>query len=200
MRKILFLLLAVKIYAAPMAFNALLTTSSITHTIYHPKDKNIHRPYFSENKLNRKAMVSPVKAIGCGTFLYHPESHELEYAIAYSGLSSAPAMIHLQVGYPHQDGPIIATIAGKPSHSHSFSFKKSKREAAERVAPENRSGFISGVITLERVGDIHEKSRPVKEEKMLMQGGCYITIHTHLNELGEIRGQLTPLSAVPIGE
>ncbi|MCH9617524.1 MAG: hypothetical protein SP4CHLAM5_02890 [Chlamydiia bacterium] len=198
MKKYLLLLISVKAFAAPMVFNATLSPANITHSIYHPKDRNIHRPYFSQRKLNRKAMVSPIKAIGSGTFLYNPQTNEIEYAIAYSGLSSAPVMIHLQAGYPHQDGPIIATIATKSSPKKMFSLNKDRAEDAARVAPENRSGFITGTVKLEKVGDLTGKTEPIREEKMLIQGGCYITIHTHLNELGEIRGQLHPLSTIPI--
>lgn len=185
-------------FAAPVVFNATLSPAQITHAIYHPKDRDVHRPYFSDTKLHRKSMVPAVKAIGSATFLYHPKTHELEYAIAFSNLSSPPVMIHLQMGYPHQDGLIIATIATKAASKKNLSFQQNKRDRAEQENPENRSGFISGVITLKRTGDLHSHNAPQKEEQMLMQGGCYISIHTHLNELGELRGQLQPLSSTPL--
>lgn len=193
MKRYLLLLISVKVFGSPLVFNALLTPANITHTIYHPKDRDVHRPYFSEKKLNRQAMIPPIKAIGSGTFLYDSQSNTLQYTIAYCGLSSAPVMIHLQAGYPHQDGPIIATIPINEGGKKTFSLRKTKYNDDQ-----NRSGFITGEITLKKIGDLTGKNEPDKEEKMLIQGGCYITIHTRLNELGEIRGQLSPLSSIPL--
>ncbi|MCH9812258.1 CHRD domain-containing protein [bacterium] len=195
MKRYLFLLCFVKLYAAPVVFNTTLSPANILHHLYHPKEKNIHRPYFSSTKLHRRNMVSPAKAIGSGTFLYHTETNEIEYAIAYSGLSSPPVMIHLMLGYPHQKGVIIATLLSKDPSGSGNSFKKSQLSKQDQLDPTNRSGFLSGKVRLKKLGNLHSYAKPQKEEKMLLQGGCYVTIHTHLNELGELRGQLTPIGS-----
>lgn len=183
-------------FCEPIVFNSVMTPANCTHKIYHPKDKNIPRPYFSDKELDRQSMSSPVKAVGCGSFLYHQDKKILEYAISYSNLSSPVVMIHLQVGYPHQDGPIFATIIGRPQEKrvHFSHTQKGKEDHNTMMAPGTKYGFITGKIKLSQIGDSSDSKPPVKEEKMLVQGGCYITIHTYLNEMGEIRGQLTPLS------
>ena len=140
-------------------------------------------------------MHSPVKACGSGSFLYHKESQVLEYAISYTNLSSPPVMIHLQLGYPHQDGPIIATLIGKPyEKTQHYSHAKNAPQPNVKMASKKKFGFITGAIKLTQIGDASGNKSPHKEEKMLVQVGCYVTIHTHLNELGELRGQLSPLS------
>jgi hypothetical protein len=183
-------------FCEPIVFNAVFSPANCTHKLYHPKDRNVPRPFFSETKLDRKSMSSPIKAVGSGSFLYHKDSKTLDYAITYSNMSSPVVMIHLQIGYPHQDGPIFATIVGRPleKRTHLHHSVKGKETDSVRMAPGTKYGFITGSIKLSQLGDSSEKKKPDKEEKMLVQGGCYITIHTQLNELGEIRGQLTPLS------
>ena len=197
MKKYLCLLLAASFgFCEPLIFNSILTPANCTHKIYHPRDKNIPHPFFQDQKMDRAEMNSPVKAVGSGTFIYYKETHTLEYAIAYSNLSSPAVMIHLQIGYPHQDGPIIATIMGQPfSKSNSYAHsKKAKEQSKTPMGPLKNFGFITGSIKLTELDNSPSSKAPSKEEKLLVQGGCYITIHTHLNELGEIRGQLTPLS------
>ena len=195
MLRIFLLLFSIKAFCDPIVFDSILSPANCTHTIYHPKDKHVPHPFFSEKKIDKKSMQSPIKAIGSGTFLYHKETSELEYTIAYTNLSSPVVMIHLQLGYPHQDGPIIATLVGKPfEKSTHFSHSKKPMTSNVNMASDNLFGFIAGKIKITQIGDISGRNHPGKEEKMLVQGGCYITIHTHLNELGELRGQLTPVS------
>ncbi|MCH9621471.1 MAG: hypothetical protein S4CHLAM20_08910 [Chlamydiia bacterium] len=193
---IAFLCTSVSLFGDPIVFNTILTPANCTHKLYHPKDKNIPRPYFSDVEIDRKSMTSPTKAVGSGTFLYHQDTKVLEYAISYSNMSSPVVMIHLQVGYAHQDGPIFATLYGRPHEKriHFSHSKKSKEISRTKMAPDHKYGFLTGSVKLSELGDRSDSKPPIKEQKMLLQGGCYITIHTYLNEMGEIRGQLTPLS------
>ena len=191
----LFITYSTLAFCDPIVFNTILNTSNCTHKIYHPTDKNIPHPYFSDSKIDKSSILSPVKAVGSASFLYHKETNELQYAIAYTNLSSPAVMIHLQIGYAHQDGPILATIQGKPySKNAHFSHTERGKPDSVKMTSKERSGFLTGVVKLTSLSDPSSDKAPTKEEKMLVQGGCYITIHTYLNELGEIRGQLIPLS------
>ncbi len=193
--KLLFIIIPTFGFTDPIVFNSILNTSNCTHKIYHPTDKNIPHPYFSDIKVDKASILSPIKAVGSASFLYHKETNELEYAIAYTNLSSPPVMIHLQLGYPHQDGPIIATIQGKPYAKNSDLPHTSRGKADEvKMTSKERSGFVTGIVKLASPKETANPEDVSKEEKMLVQGGCYVVIHTYLNELGEIRGQLTPLS------
>ena len=189
------LMYGVSVFSNPIVFNTILSPANCIHRIYSPKDRHIPQPYFSDLKMDKKSMTSPAKAIGSGTFLYHKKTKELEYALSYVNLSSPPVMIHLMLGYAHQDGPILATIIGRPYNDKKHLQHITKKPLSNVKAGDNKtSGFITGRIKLNQLGDSSGNENPIDEEKMLVQGGCYITIHTHLNELGEIRGQLSPLS------
>jgi hypothetical protein len=200
-RVLLFLLLGLSLYSEPVVFNCILSPSNCTHTIYHPNDKKIPHPYYSDRNMDTKSMKTPFKAVGSGSFLYHEEENLLEYAISYTNLSSPPLMVHLQVGYPHQDGPIIASLVSKPyEKKKGISSSGKKIEDGGIMATNKTYGFIKGVVKLVKVNDISGRKIPSKEEQMLLKGGCYITIHTHLNELGELRGQINPLSTKSLSD
>ena len=117
---------------------------------------------------------TPESASGLIIALLDRANSELEFSLAYKGLSNRPSMAHFHSGKEGEEGPPVRTIFGKPEN-----------EDALDVAPEGTSALIKGIW--DSTG-----SQPLTDEMIdaILSGEIYINVHTELNPAGEIRAQL----------
>lgn len=110
----LFLCVALRAESEKLAFYMVLSPKNELHTLYSPGDSTVpHALSFYQDRANDP--VYPYEnACGFGSFLFDPETRELEYAVAYSGLSGRPIMMHFHLGDSHIAGPVVQTIFGQP--------------------------------------------------------------------------------------
>lgn len=181
--------------AAPEAivFYAVLSPAQEAHKIYMPGDKDAPRPFY---KRECQGMTSQrfTQATGSATFIYYPASGELHFAISYTGLSSPPLMMHIQLGFYGEEGPILQTIFGRPYEKpRGLGWMEDKPEGTV-MAPRGLSGFVSGTYVVCGLDHLNPPLSQEEEVKSLLRGGLYINLHTCLNQSGELRGQILPLS------
>ena len=132
-----------------------------------------HAQIHFSTTLNGAQSVPPsgVSGTGSGSFTLNEDFTELEYVIAYQGLTGALSVGgHFHVGSPGTNGAVVRGIA----------------EAG--AAP---SGIITGVW---RSTDAQALTPALVES--LLTGRVYVNFHTNSNPAGEIRGQLTLASAL----
>ena len=189
---VFFLLSPFLLQAEKMAFCLTLSLANEPHPLYSPGDENIPHP-FSFYQDRAKDPVYPYEgAGGSGSFLFDPETNELEYAISYSGFSGRPLMMHFHLGETGVAGPIIQTIFGEPYSTKAPLGTTPKAPLNGKEAPKGRSGFISGKYKLIGNKTLTPPLTAEKEAELLLNGSIYIDTHTYLNEAGEIRGQILP--------
>jgi len=172
-----------------LAMQATLSMNNVHHTLYTPEqvDQAPH-PFYKDRA---KDPIYPYpKACGYGSFLFDPETNKLHYAISYSGLSARPIMMHFHLGGSNAEGPIIQTIFGEPYKSFPGLGSSESPPLNGKTAPMGRGGFITGIYKLKGNSHLKPPLSVEDERKMLMEGNIYVNIHTYLNELGEIRGQI----------
>lgn len=180
-------------YPVDASYYAHLTTNNETSKIYKPEDAEIPRPYsVYYPQYKNESPISPVNACGSATFLYISDTHELHYAISYSGLSGSPIMIHIHFGKKGVNGPILQTIYGQ-SYPDTQNLGNSRAPPLLGIkAPNGTSGFITGVYKLEGNPQMNPPLSFHQELEALERGEIYLNIHTYLNQKGEIRGQIEP--------
>ena len=179
----------------PIPLQATLSTATPTHKLFEPGDKDAPHPFYKEECKDMAPPRPYHRATGSVTLLFDPNTDELRYAIAYSGLSGPPLMMHFHRDPPGQGGPIVQTIVGEPkAHVKGLGWSAGPPTSGDN-APTGTSGFITGTYTLK--GNPHLDPPLTKEAEImgLLSGDIYINIHTCLNELGELRGQIVPLAA-----
>ena len=194
----LFIVLSTFLYGKvePIVFSATLSQNHITHELNKPENKDIDHPYFPEHKNNMPKVRDYPQAIGSATVIFYPSTNTVEYTIAYSGLSSPPVMIHFQLGFAQETGPIIATVIGQPyREAKGLSWSDTPQDHS-KSGTKMPYGFISGTFKLKALPHIKQPLTRDQVEHALLKGGIYINIHTYLNEYGEIRGQVVPLSGI----
>ena len=174
------------------AYYALLSTKNVLHKLYGSGDTNVPHPISFYNDLAGTPVYSYENSAGAATFLYNPDTNELQYAISFSGLSSYPIMMHFHLGDAKQEGPIIQTIFGEPYKDVPGLGSSTEPPLSGKKAPRSRAGFVSGVYTLKGNPDLSLTAEEEKEK--LMNGEIYVNLHTYMNEAGEIRGQILPCS------
>jgi hypothetical protein len=114
---------------------------------------------------------SAVTGTGSGSFTLNDTFTELAYVISYQGLTGALSVGgHFHVGSPGNNGAVVRGIA----------------EAG--AAP---SGIITGVW---RSTDAQPLTPALVES--LLTGRVYVNLHTNANPAGEIRGQVTLVTAL----
>ena len=192
---LVFVLSLSPLLAAPEAivFYAILSSAQEVHKIYMPGDKEAPRPFYKRECQG----VSPkhfTQAAGSATFIYYPASGELHFAISYTGLSSPPLMMHVQLGFYGEEGPILQTIFGRPYEKPKGLGWREDHPDGPVMAPRGLSGFISGTYMVCGVDTLNPPLSQEEEIKNLLRGGLYINLHTCLNQSGELRGQILPLS------
>lgn len=111
---------------------------------------------------------TPPTGAGSATMILDLVNNNLDFAIAYSGLSGSLTVAHFHAGPAGSAGPIIQTICGMPPPPIAGQC-------------EGTSGWITGVWNV-----------PPENITALANEGIYINLHTALNEAGEIRGQIMP--------
>ncbi len=94
----------------PVCFSAEITTPQIMHKLYHPDDKNMPEPIFKAICSQNNESHDYKNAIGSATLLYDPTTHQLDYAIAFRGLSGPPILVELCSGLSGKEGRVIATL------------------------------------------------------------------------------------------
>ncbi len=186
--------------AEPIPLQATLTTASVAHALFQPGDEKVPHPVYTEFCGEQLDPRPYPHATGSATLLFDPETNELKYSISYGGLSGPPIMMHFHYGEPGVTGPIVQTISGEPTgDSKGLGWTASPPTSGD-VAPKGMSGFITGVYKVQ--GNPHLTPALSQEEEVqaLLGGKIYINIHTCLNELGELRGQILPLAIIPAKE
>lgn len=175
-----------------LSFYMMLSPSNETHPLYSPGDSDVPHPFpFYQDRA--KDPVYPFSdACGFGTFLFDPNTNELDYAVSYSGLSGRPLMMHFHLGDAGVSGPVIQTVFGEPYHTKAPLGTSAAAPLNGREAPKGRSGFISGKYKLIGNKTFTPPLTAEKEAELLTNGSIYINIHTYLNEAGEMRGQIVP--------
>lgn len=130
-------------------------------------------------------------AKGIATLWYDPKQRVLMFAFSYSGLSGSPIMMHFHLGAPGKGRPIVQTICGNPPPNNP-KLGYSTSGLVSRTCPLGTSGFLTGRYKLKGNMSFKPTLDMTQEVNALMKGNLYINIHTCLNELGELRGQLKP--------
>lgn len=174
-------------------FYCLLSTQKVQHKLYQPGDQNIPRPFskYYTDMADDKVYPYP-DACGSATFLFDPDTKELHYTIAYSGLSGTPIMLHFHLGNSRTEGPIIQTIFGEPYEDVKGLGNSTERPLYGKRGPNGRAAFITGVYKLEGNPLTSPPLSAEDEVQSLMDGDIYLNVHTYLNQAGEIRGQIEP--------
>ncbi|MDF1759773.1 MAG: CHRD domain-containing protein [Coxiellaceae bacterium] len=174
---------------APMLMTAKLSLTQVSHKLYKPTSTNVPHPFYK----HKCAKATPKKypsATGQAVVWYNPATNTMKYAITYHGLSGSPIMAHFHIGKAGTGGPIVQTICGMPPKgSKALGFSAPAIDG--HTCPKGTSGFFTGTYQLK--GNAKLKLTAAQEKQALMGGKLYINIHTCLNELGELRGQIVPL-------
>ncbi|MBS0586307.1 MAG: CHRD domain-containing protein [Verrucomicrobia bacterium] len=176
-----------------IVFYALLSPGQEAHKLYMPYDKEAPKPYYKRS-CQTTSPKNFLQAVGSATFIYYPDTKELHYAISYTGLSSPPIMMHLQLGFLGEEGPVLTTIFGRPYEKNKGLTWAEEKDETTVMAPKGLSGFVSGTYVLEGIDHLNPPLTIEEACQTLIRGGFYINIHTCLNQGGELRGQLLPLS------
>jgi hypothetical protein len=179
------------------AFYLNLSPANESHPLYSVGDADIPHPFPFYQDRAKDPVYSYDDACGFGTFLFDPDTNELEYAISYSGLSGRPIMMHFHLGDTGVSGPVIQTLFGEPYHTKGPLGTSAKAPLNGRDAPKGRSGFVSGKYKLIGNKTFTPPLTAEKEVELLFNGSIYINIHTYLNEAGEMRGQIVPCTPNP---
>lgn len=191
----LFLLFGCSVSDAPaspnsVAYYAHLSLANENHKLYPVGSKDAPHPFY---KTSPDSMEEPYQdACGIGAFLFDPDKNELRFSIAYSGLSGSPVMMHIHLGGPKDDGPIIQTIFGEPYADVKGLGYSTHPPLYGKKGPKGRAGFVSGIYKLAGNDRLKTQLTPEDEKQKLLDGELYVNIHTYLNQAGEIRGQILP--------
>ena len=189
---ILFACLSIQLHAERIPLTAHFSTSQIAHKLFQPNDQNIPHPVYKERCKELPPPEPYSKTTGSSTLLFDPDTNELHYALAYSGLSGQALMIHFHLGAYGVGGPIIQTIVGKPEDCVEGLGCSAAPPTSGANPPEGNSGFIVGTYKLQGNSHFNPPLSLEEEKKKLLTGEIYINIHTCLNEQGELRGQIVP--------
>lgn len=175
-----------------VSFVCILNKEDVLHKLFEPGDPKDPHPFYKDR--SDEPIYPYPNACGSGTLLFDPDTNELHYSFSYSGLSGRPIMMHFHIGSASQSGPIIQTIFGKPYGPETVKGLGSSEASptSGKDAPYSRSGFVSGVYQLNGNAQLNPPLSKEQEIKALFNEGVYVNIHTYLNELGEIRGQIIP--------
>jgi len=170
-------------------FKGEINTSSVTHQRFQPGSKKAPHPFYKKFCQYVRSTKYD-NARGNMTLWFNENNQTLYYAFSYAGLSGPPIMMHFHVGKPGVGGPIVQTICGHPPPGNN-ALGFSKKAISGKSCPKMRSGFVWGGYKLS--GNKHINMTKQDVIKALKQGDLYINIHTCLNELGEVRGQILPM-------
>lgn len=177
--------------ATPMLFTATINTDQVTHKLFDATDyAKAPRPFYKP-VCAKETPVSYSDAGGQAVFWYNPGTGVLKYAITYQGLSGSPIMAHFHIAETGKAGPIVQSICGMPPKD-SKALGSSAPALDGYACAEGTSGFWSASYPLAGNGEI--KLTTAAEKQALLDGKLYVNIHTCLNELGEARGQILPVS------
>ena len=174
-----------------VVLTAALTTDSVTHKLFQPTDTKVPQPFYKKFCSKEKS-VAYNDAQGIATLWYNPTRKVLMFAFSYSGLSGSPIMIHFHWGASGKGGPIVQTICGNPPPNNP-KLGYSAAALVGRTCPLGTSGFIMGSYKLKGNSALKPMLAASQEVNALIKRNLYINIHTCLNELGELRGQVKPL-------
>ncbi len=172
-------------------FNAKLNTGSVTHPLFQPGNTKAPHPFYKSFCAKQKP-ISYHNAKGNSTLLFDKKTNTLWFAFSYSGLSGSPIMMHFHIAPAGKGGPIVQTICGFPPPGNSKLGFSAKSLVSSRC-PTGTSGFIVAKYKLKGNMKLKPSVSRSQEKSDLMAGNFYINIHTCLNELGELRGQVLPL-------
>ncbi len=115
---------------------------------------------------------------GTGTFVFDTVAQDIMFTVSYSGLTSSAMMGHIHNGAAGMNGPIILPFSPSPTGT---------------------SGTLTGMLTAANL--INQSTTGISTftdiYNAALAGNLYTNIHTMNYPAGEIRGQLTPASAVP---
>lgn len=103
-------------------------------------------------------------------------------------------MAHFRKGSIGKAGPIVQSICGHPPPG-SKALGHSSPPVGPATCPETTSGTLKGSYTLAGNPDVTPPLSTAEEQQLLLGGALYVNIHTCLNEVGEIRGQVIPVNA-----
>ncbi|MDF1760446.1 MAG: CHRD domain-containing protein [Coxiellaceae bacterium] len=173
---------------APILMTAKLSLTQVSHKLFKPSASNVPHPFYKA-KCAKSTPKKYASANGQAVVWYNPKTNVMKYAITYQGLSGSPIMAHFHIGQAGKGGPIVQTICGMPPKgSKALGF--SAPAINGHVCPQGASGFFTGTYKLH--GNAEDKLTAAQEKQALLNGKLYINIHTCLNELGELRGQIVP--------
>ncbi|MDF1797481.1 MAG: CHRD domain-containing protein [Coxiellaceae bacterium] len=174
---------------APILMTAKLSLTQVSHKLFKPSATKVPHPFYKK-KCDKSKPKSYSSASGQAVVWYNPKTNTMKYAITYRGLSGSPIMAHFHIGKVGVGGPIVQSICGMPPKgSKALGFSAPAIDG--HVCPKGTSGFFSGTYKMQ--GNVKDKLTAAQEKQAFLDGKMYVNIHTCLNELGELRGQIVPL-------
>lgn len=170
-----------------------LTLGQVTHPLYKPGDTDVPHPYYKEFCNRQGPPQAYEEATAQANFRFNPDTKVLFIDLNWSGLSSAPVMMHFRRGEPGTAGPIVQSLCGRPP-PNAAGLGESAPAVGDEVCPNGTTGQLNATYRLAGNYKIRPPMTPDAEVQALMAGLLYLDIHTCLNEAGELRGQIVALS------
>ena len=175
--------------------SAMLGLREVTHELYKPSFTGAPHPFYKKFCATQGPAQRYTTATGLGTFHYNPATKTIEFQLTWSDLSGAPIMMHFHRGAAGKAGPIVQTICGMPPPgSKALGF--SPPRVSDEVCPNSETGQLNAIWRIKGNDKLDPPMTVADIERALFAGEIYVNIHTCLNELGEIRGQVIPLGGV----
>ena len=172
--------------------NAELTLQQVTHELYKPSFTKAPHPFYKKFCATHGPAQRYTTATRLGTLHYNQATQTVEFELTWSDLSGAPIMMHFHHGAQGKPGPIVQTICGHPPPgSKELGF--SPPPVSDGTCPNSESGRLSAIWHIKENDKLDPPMTAADIIKALFAGDMYINIHTCLNELGEIRGQVMPI-------
>jgi hypothetical protein len=175
-----------------MRLNSELTLSQVTHELYKPSFTGAPHPFYKKFCATQGPAQRYTTATGLGTFHYNQATKTVEFRLTWSDLSGAPIMMHFHRGAPGKAGPIVQTICGHPPPgSKDLGF--SPPPVSDGTCNNSETGQLNAIWRIKGNDQLDPPMTEADMVRALLAGELYVNIHTCLNELGEIRGQVVPI-------
>ncbi len=179
-----------------LQLSAMLGLSEVTHELYKPSFTKAPHPFYKKFCATQGPAQRYTTATGLGTFHYNPATKTVTFELTWSDLSGAPIMMHFHRGAPGKAGPIVQTICGHPPPgSKELGF--SGPPVQDGTCNNSETGQLNAIWRIKGNDKLDPPMTAEDVERALLAGELYVNIHTCLNELGEIRGQVTRVGGRP---